>query len=205
MPVTNVALQSWPNWSELTHFDIVRLASGQVATIEQTSERCRIVIVEGGVQVGDVILSAGDTFDAPAGFASLDVTSVDDPAVIVSLHGHWGDETGGCGVFTFDRSDAPENRGTPVDYERHTRFDAHYHDCDEFWILIDGEAVAVSEGTFYHVGPGDCVITGAGDHHDFADVGIAGRAVFFETRLIGQKRRGHLWEHTHGTATPVRR
>ena len=28
------------------------------------------------------------------------------------------------------------------------------------------------------------------------------RAVFFETAREGQRRRGHLWEHTHGPAEP---
>jgi hypothetical protein len=28
------------------------------------------------------------------------------------------------------------------------------------------------------------------------------RAVFFETTMEGQKRRGHLWDHKHGAAEP---
>lgn len=25
---------------------------------------------------------------------------------------------------------------------------------------------------------------------------------YFETTMMGEKRRGHLWEHTHGKAQP---
>jgi mannose-6-phosphate isomerase-like protein (cupin superfamily) len=49
------------------------------------------------------------------------------------------------------------------------------------------------------------VITGAGDHHDLPEISTPIRAVYFETTLVGEKRTGHLWEHTHGKATPVRR
>ena len=42
-----------------------------------------------------------------------------------------------------------------------------------------------------------------GHHHDIKYVGEPLEAVYFETTLMGKKRRGHLWNHTHGTAEPV--
>ena len=42
-----------------------------------------------------------------------------------------------------------------------------------------------------------------GHHHDFPEVFEPVRAVYFETTLEGQKRRGHLWEHTHGPSAPA--
>ncbi len=62
--------------------------------------------------------------------------------------------------------------------------------------------MAVSERKHYEVGPGDCLAIGMGHHHDLPIVTEPVRAVFFETTLEGQKRRGHLWEHTHGPAEP---
>jgi len=41
-----------------------------------------------------------------------------------------------------------------------------------------------------------------GHHHDFPLVATPVRAVFFETTLGGARRRGHLWNHTHGPAHP---
>jgi mannose-6-phosphate isomerase-like protein (cupin superfamily) len=89
-----------------------------------------------------------------------------------------------------------------VDYAKETRFDSHYHDCDEYWIVFEGRGVAVSEGRSYEVGPGDCIATGMGHHHDFPQAFEPVRAVYFETTMEGQKRRGHLWDHTHGLAKP---
>ena len=69
-------------------------------------------------------------------------------------------------------------------------------------VVFEGRGVAVSEGRLYEVGPGDCIATGMGHHHDFPEVFEPVRAVYFETTMCGQKRRGHLWDHTHGVAKP---
>ena len=98
--------------------------------------------------------------------------------------------------------DPAQNRGDPVGYRKQTAFDNHYHDCDEYWILFEGSGVAASEGRLYDVGPGDCVATGMGHHHDFPIVREPVKAVYFETTMEGQRRRGHLWNHTHGAAEP---
>jgi mannose-6-phosphate isomerase-like protein (cupin superfamily) len=64
--------------------------------------------------------------------------------------------------------------------------------------------VVVSEGKAYEVAPGDCLATGMGHHHDFPRVHEPVKGVYFETTLEGLKRRGHLWNHTHGPAQPRR-
>jgi mannose-6-phosphate isomerase-like protein (cupin superfamily) len=96
----------------------------------------------------------------------------------------------------------PHNAGDPVDYPRRTEFDNHYHDCDEYWVIVEGRAVVVSEKKVYILSPGDCLATGMGHHHDLPHVIEPIRGVYFETTLGGQKRLGHLWEHTHGPAEP---
>ena len=61
-----------------------------------------------------------------------------------------------------------------------------------------------SKGKFYDIGPGDCLATGMGWHHDVLNV-IGDGAVegaYFEGSLEGQKRPGHLWEPHHGKAVP---
>jgi mannose-6-phosphate isomerase-like protein (cupin superfamily) len=117
--------------------------------------------------------------------------------------GHWDEETGGSGIFTVGPDDGRQDGGDPVDYPKDTSFDNHYHDCDEYWIVLDGKGIAVSEGESYEVGSGDCIATGMGHHHDFPQVFEAIRAVYFETTIEGKKRRGYLWNHTHGQAEPI--
>ena len=59
-----------------------------------------------------------------------------------------------------------------------------------------------SEDHRYEVKPGDCIATGMGHHHDIPQVHEPIEAVYFETTMRGRKRRGHLWDHTHGQAQP---
>jgi mannose-6-phosphate isomerase-like protein (cupin superfamily) len=98
-----------------------------------------------------------------------------------------------------DRAPA-RDKGDPVDYPKTNGMDSHYHDCDEYWIIYKGKGQAVSEGKLYEVGPGDCIATGRGHHHDFPIDHEPVRAVYLETDLEGKKRKGHLWEYKHGPA-----
>ena len=129
----------------------------------------------------------------------LDVTET---TTLIHMCGRWGEDTGGSGLFSVAAVENAQERGDPVSYPKNTTLDNHYHDCDEYWILFGGRGTAVSEGVHYEVGPGDCVATGMGFHHDFPQVTESVRAVYFETTMMGRKRGGHLWEHTHGRAEP---
>ena len=132
-------------------------------------------------------------------FAVLDVR---EPTVLVHLCGTWGEETGGSALSRVREIADPVERGDPVTYPKRSSIDNHYHDCDEYSIVLEGRGTVVSEGRHYDVGPGDCVATGMGHHHDFPLAPAPVKAVFFETTLAGQCRRGHLWNHTHGLAAP---
>ncbi|MEH7305240.1 cupin domain-containing protein [Neobacillus drentensis] len=41
----------------------------------------------------------------------------------------------------------------------------HYHDCNEYWIIISGKGICTTEGNTYEIGPGDLVLTKEGDEH----------------------------------------
>ena len=41
----------------------------------------------------------------------------------------------------------------------------HYHDCNEYWIIISGRGICTTEGDEYEIGPGDLVLTKKGDEH----------------------------------------
>jgi len=72
------------------------------------------------------------------------------------------------------------------------RFDRHYHDCDEYWLVFAGRArVVVGEQT-YRVGPGDIVCTPTGTEHDVVGVYETLEAFWFEASTPTGGRIGHL-------------
>lgn len=72
------------------------------------------------------------------------------------------------------------------------RFDRHYHDCNEYWLVYRGRARVLSEGIEHDVGPGDIVCTEAGEEHDVLAVAEDLEAFFWEDALPSAGRRGHL-------------
>ena len=196
-----------PAWCEMSFFEIVTLPRGSRQSFPRRAPREKLIVCQGrGLIEADgteVAAMAGSNLDLPGGAAGFVVSEVKEELVAVRLCGDWGEETGGSGVFAVDTSSAPADSGDPVPYAKTTNFDSHYHDCDEYWVVWAGSGEAVSEGLAYDVGPGDCIATAMGDHHDVPRVREPLRAVYFETTLRGAKRRGHLWEHTHGPARPA--
>ncbi|MGC4108437.1 MAG: cupin domain-containing protein [Thermomicrobiales bacterium] len=72
-------------------------------------------------------------------------------------------------------------------------FDRHFHDADEYWVILSGRARMLSEGIEYEVGPGDILCTKMGDEHDILEI-LDGplQTFWFEDELKGQRRPGHL-------------
>ncbi|MGH2533018.1 MAG: cupin domain-containing protein [Thermomicrobiales bacterium] len=205
MPVINVADQTFPAWCELESFEIVTLTAGGAHTFDRRGQREKLIVARGHcrlVSPHDQSLAERAIVDLDQPSPRFEIRDAVPGTVLVRMAGCWGEETGGAGLFGVARADDPRDAGDPVAYPKETTFDAHYHDCDEYWIILEGRGTAASEGRLYEVGPGDCVATGMGHHHDFPLVAAPVRAVFFETTLEGQKRRGHLWNHTHGPAEP---
>lgn len=206
MPLYRDRMATAPAWCELTAFEIIELPAGARREFARTAPRERLIVASGDCRLAH----GGEETDGAEGtkieLAGPDdhfaVTEVRQPTTLVHLRGTWGDETGGWGLFRVEDIENPVERGDPATYPKRTRIDNHYHDCDEYWIILEGRGTAVSEGRHYQVGPGDCLATGMGHHHDFPLVDEPVKAVFFETTLAGQRRRGHLWNHTHGAAQP---
>jgi mannose-6-phosphate isomerase-like protein (cupin superfamily) len=205
MPVFRSAKGQAPKWCEVEYFEILRLTEKVYRRFEPMSPSEKIVIGRGECSITyadrTVIAKEGGTIGLGSENGDFKVEALSD-AILVRMCGRWGEVTGGSGIFVVEMSGDPHNVGDPVDYQKSTNFDSHYHDCDEYWILFEGRGTAVSEGKLYDVGPGDCIATGMGHHHDFPKAYEPVRAVYFETTLEGQKRLGHLWEHTHGPARP---
>lgn len=72
------------------------------------------------------------------------------------------------------------------------RFDCHYHDCHEYWLVFKGKAKVMTEGQEYYVKPGDIVCTKAGDEHDVLEVYEDLEAFWFEAETPPGGRTGHL-------------
>lgn len=187
-----------PDWCELEAFSISTIALGNQEW-RITHPANKLVVVEGVCRIdldkASHNVGRGESVDVVAGEYLIRSQK---GATVVMLSGHWGDDCGGAGIFEVAQSEDAEDMGDPVTYPKNTGFDRHYHDCDEYWIIVTGRGTVSSEDKLYQVGPGDCVATRMGHHHDFplADNPIS--AVYFETTMRGEKRRGHLWEHTHG-------
>jgi len=206
MPVFRSGKGLAPSWCELEYFEIVRLPVGATHTFERLGCKEKLIVGEGSCRIdfagNTVARDEGANLDLKNADGHFEVLDVAFPATLIRMCGRWGEETGGSGLFTVTAAYAADGLGDPVDYPKDIAFDSHYHDSDEYWIIYEGQGVAVSEGKLYEVGPGDCVATRAGDHHDFPRLFEPVKAVYFETTLVGQKRPGHLWDYRHGPAQP---
>jgi len=192
-----------PDWCQLKAFSISRVDRAGKTLIPRGPQD-RIVSCSGSVNVrlGDrsQVIGNAQFIDFTPEIGQVEVTPVYDSGLIIWLSGDWGNELGGCGVFSASDLDSPSDKGDPVPYPKTTSIDSHYHDCDEYWILLEGSATVVVNGEAAGFEPGDCLCIGMGYHHDMPHAPKQVKAVYFETGLEREKRVGHLWEHTHGPA-----
>jgi mannose-6-phosphate isomerase-like protein (cupin superfamily) len=206
MPLIRKETPTIPAWCEMEVYSVIELPAGRTHHFSASGPKQKLIVGGGRCRIAyagqTVLAEEGANLDLLTSDGQFEVVETLDDTILIHMSGHWGEELGGSGLFTMRTSEAPQDRGDPVDYPKSTNFDRHFHDCDEYWIFFQGRAIAVSEGKQYEVGPGDCIATGMGHHHDMPQVFEPIRAVYFETTLEGQKRRGHLWEHTHGPAQP---
>ncbi len=77
-------------------------------------------------------------------------------------------------------------------YTEGGRFDRHYHDFHEYWLVFRGKARILSEGVEYYVKRGDIVCTHAGEEHDVLEVYEDFEAFWFEDPCAEGGRVGHL-------------
>lgn len=196
MPLINLKQQDFPKWSEIKFYKIEHLSRDNSKIFEKISPKLVLFIVEGQGWIkfsGEKILVKEGDF-LPVNFDKYRIAPMSSYVRFVTIGGDWGSETGTCGVFQLSTNPDPINRGDPVNYNRNTRFDNHFHDCDEYWIIVKGKGKAVSEGKFYNLEPGICIATKRGQHHDIPWIEKTLLGVWFETTLYGKKRRGHLYQ-----------
>ena len=76
--------------------------------------------------------------------------------------------------------------------KQRARFDCHFHDCHEYWLIYKGKGKVMSEGEAFYVKAGDIVCTKAGDEHDVLEVYEDLEAFYFEDATPEGGRTGHL-------------
>ena len=125
-------------------------------------------------------LAEGQFLAIPADAETYTLRAHGRPASFMRLSGTWGKDIGGCGVFRVNPGDGPKNVGDPVSYPKLTGIDSHYHDYDEYWIVLEGSGVVRIGDQEFVVRRGDCVATGKGHHHDIPIVHAPFKAVYLE-------------------------
>ncbi|MCK1513770.1 cupin domain-containing protein [Bradyrhizobium sp. 190] len=191
------------DWCELTGFEFVEL-TGQLRPIGINAKKQRLLVTRGSCRLtsreGAQVLCEGQFCDVDEANGPFAADAGDLTAQVLIFSGRWGTELGGCGIFKFGPSTPAWAKGDPVSYPKSTNFDSHYHDCDEYWVIMEGAGTVLVGSRSFEVEAGDCVAIGMGHHHDLPQVRADITAAYFETTLEGKKRFGHLWEHKHGPA-----
>ena len=71
-------------------------------------------------------------------------------------------------------------------------FDRHYHDCNEYWMIVHGKAKVWVDGKTHYVRDGDIVCLQAGLEHDILELYEPIQGFFMEDALLPGGKAGHL-------------
>ena len=71
-------------------------------------------------------------------------------------------------------------------------FDRHYHDCNEYWMIVHGKAKVWIDGQSYYVHDGDIVCIRAGLEHDILELYEKLDGFYMEDALQPGGKAGHL-------------
>ena len=211
--IHNFQYNEIPEWSILKKWEIYHIPVGSKMTIETGHSKCGVWLLNGLITVDDGHASTvlwrrlGQDVRQFAFFQSGTITvdcSADDNwwnvNTIAVFSGDWADdERVKMGGFSCSNNDHPFNHGDPVDYPIFTTFPNHYHEYDEYFLVMRGRGIFMDDGVLYNVGPGDLIATRRGCHHQVvACWDESMNCAEFGSRYGGQKREIFLYEHTHG-------
>lgn len=200
MPLFKISENKFPDWSEVKKITRISLDPNTKTEIMKSFPKYALFIISGECSIKtngyEKIFLENDSLFSDK--KNITIKTSKRTTEVIMIEGNWNDEIGDSAVFKMSRNSIPQNIGDPVDYMRTNDFDNHYHDSYEFWIILKGSGLAVSEDIKYKFSDGDIIATRMGDHHDLPEVYEDIHGIYFETSLRGQKRLGHLWNHTHG-------
>jgi mannose-6-phosphate isomerase-like protein (cupin superfamily) len=199
MPLLKISENKFPEWSEVKKITQLTIEPNSTAEITKSFTKFALFIISGECSIRtngyEKIFLENDSIFSDKN--EISIKTKNHNSEIVMIEGNWSDEIGGSAVFKMSKISTPRNVGDLVDYPRTNNFDNHYHDFDEYWIILKGSGLAVSEGVRYKFSGGDIIATRMFDHHDLPEVYEDIQGIYFETSLRGNKRLGHLWNHTH--------
>jgi mannose-6-phosphate isomerase-like protein (cupin superfamily) len=69
----------------------------------------------------------------------------------------------------------------------------HYHECNEYWIIVSGRGICTTERNTYEIGPGDLVLTQEGQEHSLLVVTEEMTAVYIYGVLPPGGKIGYLY------------
>jgi len=197
-----------PEWCELKHLEFIDVGVGQSQTVSRTHPNEVLLVTYGTGQFKfdgkSVVVREAQFYMLPDDAREVEISGTIRPVQVLRFTGDWGDHIYGCGFFNVALDIRCQFVGDPVSYPKATSFDSHYHDYDEYWVILEGSGTVVVGDTSHFVRAGDCIAIGAGYNHDFPLVDGKVKAGYIEISAVGQKRLGHLWEYAHGKAVPAR-
>ncbi len=207
MPLVSLEKVNFPVWCEVKQAGLFSLQSGEEKTFHPAQVKEMLLVCSGQ------LLVETDSFSAclregsylifqPGEIPPFRTKGLASSTRFLRATGNW-QALSGAGLFTV-RNGKPPVGDSPYQYWKTTTCDNHYHDSDAYWVILQGRCRVASEGKFYEVKPGDCVVTGRGWHHDIVSL-IYDESVtvaWITGTLEGKKRPGHLHEPTHGPAEP---
>lgn len=200
------AEEASPDWCDLRVFDFVDVGSGGSTVVKRRfpDEVLLVTYGTGHLRLGgaSLVLREPQFIVLPKDVEEVRVDGTSRPVQIVRFGGSWGPDIFGCGVFRAGLDVSCQFVGDPVTYPKATRFDSHYHDYDEYWVILEGSGSVVVGDKSYRVRPGDCIPIGAGYHHDIPLCDATIKSAYVEISMFEPRRLGHLWAHTHGAAEP---
>lgn len=208
-------LRNWdysgiPKWCQLKKYEKLELLAEKPVMLSESYPKVTVRVLSGKVRIQDgnaeIEMTPWQSYasDNPNLILTHIAVWFIETSEVVVLYGDWKEDHKEAGMFVVSpaKYKEPHNIGSKLDCIRNTLFDCHYHDFDEYWLLVEGSGIVYNEGKFFEVHPGDCVITGMGYEHDFPIVYSRVTSVSLHTDMMGQKRIGHLWRHTDGPAIP---
>jgi mannose-6-phosphate isomerase-like protein (cupin superfamily) len=208
MPVIKAGKPDMPPWCKLRRFSPFSLEVEGTRKIPFSHEKAVLVVTEGRcvVESGDLGANMRELqfMLATRGTKHFSIRWAGIPATAMLFEGNWEGPIAGAGTFQVTPDSPRKYQGDPFTYPKSTTFDNHYHDYDEYWIVLAGGGTVAIDEVLTAVGVGDCVAIGMGLHHDVSKIDGELRAAYFEGQIEGRGRLGHLWEHTHGKAEPCR-
>lgn len=206
MSVFKVGSDTIPSWCDLKKLESIETGCGETKTISRDNPNEILLVTYGTGQFryegGSAVVRESQFFIVPESVDTIEVSGTIRPVHVLRFSGDWGADMFGCGQFTVALDSKCQFVGDPVSYPKATSFDSHYHDYNEYWVIVEGSGTVVVGEQSMLVRQGDCIAIGAGYNHDFPLIDSKVKAAYIEISAVGERRLGHLWEHMHGPAIP---